>query len=179
MGERRPVTERSPIEFAAERWVGSSPERIFVVLADLRRHWPLLGGALAEAQMLDGERARLVLRLPPPLGWLGVSRTIETEVIESSSPRLLRGRACAGASSALIEWTVVEQCVGDATGSLVRFSAVITPGNALDEGVLRLARPWLARSGRRVLERLDATALALDEPIAAGLKDEPLEGTVS
>lgn len=172
------MAERRTIEFCAERRVNRGPERVFVVLADLRRHWPLLGGVLAEARMLDGargERARLVVRMPAPLGWLGGRRVVETEVLELQSPRLLRGRARSGASSAEIEWRVTEQPGGRGTGSHVKFSAVITPGSKFDSLMMRLGRPWLARSGRRVLERLDAEVMALDAPPAT----EPAEGTVS
>lgn len=172
------MADRRPIEFSAQRRIGRAPDRVFIVLADLRSHWPLLGGVLAEAEMLDGERgerARLAVRMPPPLGWLGARRIVDTEVLELRAPELLRGRAVAGASSALIEWRVAEQRGGRATGSHVRFSAVIAPGSVFDSMLLRLARPWLARQGRRVLARLDAEVIALDAPPAA----EPAEGTVS
>lgn len=162
---------RGQVAVGAERRIARPPVEVFDLLADLRRHWPLLGRELVYARMVDGaggDGASLVLRMP----LLGLRRRVVTQVVRAEAPELLEGRADAGASSVRISWLVAADG-GAAAGSLVRFNAVIEPGNLRDHAMAAAARPWLRRRAALVLERL-AAELADDDAKPGDSASAPL-----
>lgn len=164
----------------ASRRVAHPPERVFALLADLRRHWPLLGDSLAEAELNDGTGlggAVLTLRVRP---W--PARRVVTRVLVCEPPSLLAGDAYAGGSRARIEWRIAGdrqgedsaeagqvaaagQAVasGQTAAAAVSLSAVIDPAGPLDRLLAVLLRPWLRHNCRAVLHRLERE---LDEETA-------------
>lgn len=140
------------IVIGARRSVNHSPRQVFELLTDLRKHWPLLGADLVEADLVDGsngDSASLILRGPFP----GLQRTVVTRVIESQPYELFRGEATAGSTAAIIEWQLSEDGRPDAAD--VTFRALIEPGGIRDRFLVNAARPWLARRCAQVLKRLE------------------------
>jgi len=135
---------------AAECVIEYPRDRVFAVLSDLRRHWPLLGADLVEAGIRDGgsESAELVVRGPVP----GLQRRIITQVTTIEQDRHFGGVAEAGSTLASIDWLL-----GDAAaGTLVEFATRIEPGGLRDRLLLSAATPWLEHRCRQVLRRLEA-----------------------
>jgi hypothetical protein len=136
----------------ARRSIEHSPRRVFDLLTDLKRHWPLLGADLVEADLVDGaggDSASLIVRGPFP----GLQRTVVTRVIESHPYDLFRGEATAGSTVAIIEWQLSEN--GGAEASDVTFRAKIDPGGMRDRMLVTAAKPWLSRRCAQVLQRLE------------------------
>jgi uncharacterized protein YndB with AHSA1/START domain len=139
----------SIVTVGARREVDASPERVFTLLADLRRHWPLLGADLITADLVDGG-AELMLRGPVP----GLQRRVVTQVKESRPNELLRGEAVAGDTVAMIEWQLSEN--GSADRADVTFRARIEPSGLRDSMLVNAARPGLQMRCTQVLARLEA-----------------------
>jgi hypothetical protein len=140
------------VVIGARRRIGHSREDVFALLTDLRRHWPLLGADLVEADLVDGaggDGATLILRGPFP----GLQRRVVTEVVESRPYDLFRGEARAGSTIAMIEWQLSED--GGPGASDVTFRALIDPGGFRDRFLVNAARPWLSRRCAQVLKRLE------------------------
>ena len=140
------------VVIGARRSIDHSPRAVFDLLTDLRRHWPLLGADLVEADLVDGsdgDSASLIVRGPFP----GLQRTVVTRVIESHPYNLFRGEATAGSTVAIIEWQLSED--GGPGMSDVTFRALIEPGGIRDRFLVNAARPWLARRCAQVLKRLE------------------------
>jgi hypothetical protein len=149
------VSDDAPdvVVVGARRHVDHSPRRVFELLTDLTRHWPLLGADLVEADLVDGsngDSATLLLRGPLP----GIQRTVVTRVIESKPVELFRGEAAAGSTVAIIEWQLSED--GGAETCDVTFRARIAPGGLRDRLLVNAVKPWLSRRCAQVLDRLDA-----------------------
>jgi hypothetical protein len=124
---------------------------VYALLADLRRHWPLLGADLVEAGIVDGsgeESAQLLVRGPFP----GLEREITTRVTHSVDNESFGGLAEAGRTIAAIDWELTD---ADDGGTFVDFSTTIEPGGRRDQWLVSAARPWLARRCRQVLRRLE------------------------
>jgi hypothetical protein len=139
------------IVVGARQRLEHSPARVFGLLTDLTRHWPLLGADLVEADLVDGsdgDSATLILRGPLP----GIQRRVVTRVIESRPNELFRGEATAGPTVAIIEWQLSED--GTAASSDVTFRAHIHPGSRRDRLLVNAVRPWLSRRCAQVLARL-------------------------
>lgn len=136
---------------AAHRTLPFSPAQVYAVLADLERHWPLLGADLVEAGIVDGsgaESAELIVRGPVP----GLQRQIVTRVTVTEQDRRFGGIAEAGSTNATIDWLLEDTPDG---GTLVEFAARIEPGGLRDRMLLAAASPWLDRRCRQVLSRLE------------------------
>lgn len=156
------------------RRIAHPPERVFALLADLRRHWPLLGDALAEAELNVGTGlggAVLTLR-----AWPWPARRVVTRVSVCEPPSLFAGDAYAGGTRARIEWRIAiaghgEDSVdsgqagisGQTAAAAVSLIAVIDPVGPLDRLLAVLLRPWLRHNCRAVLQRLERE---LDEEAA-------------
>lgn len=140
----------SGVKVGASRDIARDASAIHDVLCDLRRHWPLLGADLIEADLVNGSRsARLLLRGPIP----GIEREVTTQVTHDEPPERFGGVAEAGRTRALIDWRLHQN--GDAV-TTVRFGAEIFPGGRRDRLLVAMARPWLQLRCRQVLERLEA-----------------------
>lgn len=149
------------IVIGARRRIAASPQAVFELLTDLRRHWPLLGADLVDADLGDGgEGASLILRGPIP----GLHRTVVTQVIDSRPHEFFSGEARAGSTVALIEWQLSEDGVPEASD--VTFRARIAPGGLRDRVLINAVRPWLSRRCAQVLERLEVELMS--ESVAAG-----------
>jgi len=58
------------VVIGARRRIGHSREDVFALLTDLRRHWPLLGADLVEADLVDGAGGVCADRFPGfSAGW--------------------------------------------------------------------------------------------------------------
>lgn len=139
------------IVVGSRRRVPYSPAVVYALLSDLTRHWPLLGGDLIEAGIVDGsgaESAELLLRGPLP----GISRRVVTRVTYASENSAFGGEAVAGSTRAAIDWKL-EPDGGGATA--VSFDVGIDPGSLRDRLLVQAARPWLARRCALVLSRLE------------------------
>lgn len=135
----------------AERVVAAGVADVFALLSDLSRHWPLLGGDLVEARIVDHtgeESAELLLKGPLP----GVNRRVVTRVTHVTPDRAFGGDALAAPSSARIDWRL-DPADGDATQ--VIFTVDIRPVGARDRLLLAAARGWLGRRCESVLDRLE------------------------
>jgi uncharacterized protein YndB with AHSA1/START domain len=133
---------------AAEREVRHPPERVFEFLADLRNHWRLQEGTYVEVDELSADGGVIRLRGP-----LGVSRRVETRVLEADPPRRVAGRAdLRGGTVGLVAWEISPA----ASGSRVRLSARVESSSVPDRILLALGgRAWLARLFGRTLANLD------------------------
>lgn len=139
------------IVVGARRTVDYSPAEVFALLSDLERHWPLLGGDLVEAGIVDGsgaESAELLLKGPVP----GLQRRVVTRVTYSRPDSAFGGDAVAGSTRAAIDWRL-EPVGEDATE--VSFSVGVDPGGIRDRLLVATARPWLQRRCGQVLSRLE------------------------
>lgn len=140
------------IVVGAEREVGAEVGEVFALLSDLARHWPLLGGDLLDARILDdGGAGSAELRLRGPLP--GISRKVTTRVTHVTHERAFGGEALAGASSARIDWRL-DPVVADASTQVI-FTVDITPVGRRDRLLMRAARGWLDRRCEAVLDRLE------------------------
>ena len=132
---------------AAERAVAAPPERVFEFLADLRNHWRLEPRFLEVGELgEDGGTIRLK-------GPLGLSRTVQTRVLEAERPVRVAGRAdLRGGTVGLVAWDIRPS----GSGSTVRLSAEIPEASAFDRIFLALGgRAWFRGLFRRALENLD------------------------
>ncbi len=132
---------------AAERAVAAPPERVFEFLADLRNHWRLEPRFLEVGELgEDGGTIRLK-------GPLGLSRTVQTRVLETERPVRVAGRAdLRGGTVGLVAWDIRPS----GAGSTVRLSAEIPEASAFDRIFLALGgRAWFRGLFRRALENLD------------------------
>lgn len=128
-----------------------SASDVYALLADLTRHWPLLGGDLIEAGIVEGERsgaADLVLRGPLP----GIRRRVRTRVTYANADTGFGGEAIAGDTRAAIDWQLAAR---GASITDVSFAVAIEPGGLRDRLLIAGARGWLARRCELVLERLE------------------------
>ena len=124
------------------------PERVFDFLADLRNHWRLQEGTFLELE--DVAESGGVIRLRGPLG---ISRRVETRVLEADRPRRVAGRAdLRGGTVGLVAWDIEP----NSPGSLVRLSAHVPSASLPDRVVLALGgRAWLRSVFGRALASLD------------------------
>jgi uncharacterized protein YndB with AHSA1/START domain len=130
-------------EMAANGIVPASPEIVFAFLEDLDNHW-LLADRFVEVVSLNGSAGgrrtggRVLLRGP-----LGLSRTVETRVVETSPPRSLSGTAgLGGGTLALVRWTLTPE----GEGTRVELSARLQRTGRLDALLLALGgRHWMRR----------------------------------
>ena len=132
---------------AAERTVAAPPERIFDFLADLRSHWRLERRFLELDELVeDGGTIRLK-------GPLGLSRSVQTRVLEAERPVRVAGRAdLSGGTVGLVAWDIRPS----GSGSIVRLSADVPEASPWDRVFLALGgRAWFAGLFRRALENLD------------------------
>lgn len=146
------------IVIGAEREVAFGAAEVFALLSDLSRHWPLLGGDLIDARIVDGtgeESAELLLKGPLP----GISRRVVTRVTHMTPDRAFGGVAQAEPSSARIDWRLDPQA-GEVTQ--VIFTVEIEPVGARDRLLLSAARGWLGRRCEDVLDRLELELVAGD-----------------
>ncbi len=132
---------------AVERTVAAPPERVFDFLADLRNHWRLEQRFL-ELNELGEDGGKIRLRGP-----LGLSRTVETRVLEAERPTRVAGRAdLSGGTVGLVSWDIRPS----GAGSSVRLSAEVPQASAFDRIFLALGgRAWFRGLFRRALENLD------------------------
>ena len=132
---------------AVERTVAAPPERVFDFLADLRNHWRLERRFL-ELNELGEDGGKIRLRGP-----LGLSRTVETRVLEAERPTRVAGRAdLSGGTVGLVAWDIRPS----GAGSSVRLSAEVPQASAFDRIFLALGgRAWFRGLFRRALENLD------------------------
>ena len=86
-------------------------------------------------------------------GPLGLSRTVETRVLEAERPTRVAGRAdLSGGTVGLVAWDIRPS----GTGSSVRLSAEVPQASAFDRIFLALGgRAWFRGLFRRALENLD------------------------
>ncbi|MGB3952521.1 MAG: SRPBCC family protein [Solirubrobacterales bacterium] len=146
----RPARGHGEFSVSATRGLPFAAETIYGLLADLRRHWPLLGPELVRADLIagsDGDSAELLLRVPG----LPLRRRVVTRVSLRQPPVRLAGEARAGRSVADIEWAI---CAAGAV-SEVSFSALVRPGSRRDAILALGARPWLSSRAAAVLARLE------------------------
>ena len=131
----------------AERAVAAPPERVFDFLADLRNHWRLERRFL-EVDELGEDGGKIRLKGP-----LGLSRTVETRVLEAERPVRVSGRAdLRGGTVGLVSWDIRPS----GTGSIVRLSAEVPEASPWDRLFLALGgRAWFAGLFRDALENLD------------------------
>jgi uncharacterized protein YndB with AHSA1/START domain len=129
---------------AVERAVAAPPERVFDFLADLRNHWRL------ERRFLERDELGGKIRLKGPMG---LSRTVETRVLEAERPVRVAGRAdLRGGTVGLVAWDIRPS----GTGSIVRLSAEVPEASPWDRLFLALGgRAWFEGLFRRALENLD------------------------
>jgi uncharacterized protein YndB with AHSA1/START domain len=134
---------------AAERAISAPPERVYEFLADLRNHWRLEEGAFLELDDVDESGGSIRLRGP-----LGLSRTVQTQVLEAEPYTRVAGRAdLRGGTVGLIAWEIRP----DGSGSRVRLSAEVAEASVPDRLVLMLGgRRWFRSLFERALENLDA-----------------------
>jgi uncharacterized protein YndB with AHSA1/START domain len=132
---------------AAERAVDAPPERVFDFLADLRNHWRLERRFL-ELDELGEDGGTIRLKGP-----LGLSRRVETRVLEAERPIRVAGRAdLRGGTVGLVSWDIRPS----ATGSVVRLSAEVPEAAPWDRLFLALGgRAWFEGLFRDALENLD------------------------
>lgn len=150
MGEARAGTERFDLVVAAERTIPQEIARVYALLADLPRHWPLLGDDLIRAELTGaaGTDADLLLRGPLP----GLRRRVRTQVTRAEPEHAFGGIATAGESSAAIDWRLFE---GEAGTTRVSVTVGVDAVGFFDRTLVFAARPWLAARCRSVLGRLE------------------------
>jgi uncharacterized protein YndB with AHSA1/START domain len=131
----------------AERTVAAPPERVFDFLADLRNHWRLEQRFL-ELDELGEDGGTIRLKGP-----LGLSRTVQTRVLEAERPVRVAGRAeLRGGTVGLVAWDIRPS----GSGSSVRLSAEVPEASVLDRALLALGgRAWFRGLFRRALDNLD------------------------
>lgn len=132
---------------AAERAVAAPPERVFEFLADLRNHWRL-ERRLLELDELGEDGGTIRLKGP-----LGLSRTVQTRVLEAEPPVRVAGQAdLRGGTVGLVAWDIRPS----GSGSMVRLSAEVPRASPFDRIFLALGgRAWFRGLFRRALENLD------------------------
>jgi uncharacterized protein YndB with AHSA1/START domain len=133
---------------SAERRIAQPPEVVFEFLADLRNHWKLEERSFVEVEELDGGGGVIRLRIPP-----GLSRRVETRLLETERPRLVSGRAdLRGGTVGLVTWRI--EPAGD--GSRVQLEAEVAQASRPDRALLALGgRAWLGGLFRRTLGNLE------------------------
>jgi uncharacterized protein YndB with AHSA1/START domain len=131
----------------AQRTVAASPERVFDFLADLRNHWRLEPRFL-ELDELGEDGGTIRLKGP-----LGLSRTVQTRVLEAERPVRVAGRAdLRGGTVGLVAWDIRPS----GSGSSVRLSAEVPAASPWDRVFLALGgRSWFRGLFRRALDNLD------------------------
>lgn len=135
----------------ARRTIGYPNSKVYELLSDLRRHWPLLGADLVEADIVDGSNdasAELLLRGPVP----GLERRVITRITYDVPDTAFGGEALAGSTRVAIDWRL-SPAADDATE--VSFDVGIDPGGIRDRLLVTAARPWLLRRCGQVLARLE------------------------
>jgi uncharacterized protein YndB with AHSA1/START domain len=146
-------------EISAAGAVSAPAAAVFDFLADLRNHWALSRGRIAEeGSSLDPSRGGQVRMRGP----LGIRRRAQTEVIAAEPPSLLRGRAVIGARTvADLEWRLSESTPDE---TLVELRAVVKSSSAVDSFILRAGGArWLERLFACVLNELSDHAPAITE----------------
>jgi hypothetical protein len=149
--ERDAQIETFPVVVGARRTIARPRTEVYGLLSDLRRHWPLLGGDLVEAGIVDGSdeaSAELLLRGPFP----GIERRVITRITHAEPEHAFGGEATAGRTRAAINWRL-EAASEHATE--VGFVVGIAPGGRRDRLMVFAARPWLHRRCEQVLSRLE------------------------
>ncbi len=132
----------------ARRTIAAPREELFALLEDLRAHWRL-AGRWVEVIELDTDRG--VVRMHAPLG---LSRTAQTRVLESTPSARLAGEAVVGRTRAAVSWTLEPS--GSAT--VVTLRAEVLEASAGDRALLAAGgRWWLRRRFGAILERLGAS----------------------
>ncbi len=134
----------------AERAIAHPPERVFEFLADLRNHWRLQEGTFVAVDAVADDGGTIRLQGP-----LGLSRRVETKVLEADPPRRVAGRAdLRGGTVGLVAWDIRPA----SGGSAVRLSAEVSQASLADRIVLVLGgRAWLRRLFGRALVALEDT----------------------
>lgn len=139
------------IVIGARRTIHFPQADVYSLLSDLRQHWPLLGGDLVDAGIVDGSdegSADLLLRGPFP----GLERRVVTRITYAVPESAFGGEATAGSTRAAIDWKL-EPSGKRATE--VSFDVGIDPGGISDRLLVTAARPWLHRRCGQVLKRLE------------------------
>lgn len=150
--EARAAAQEFEIVVGARRVIPCATDDVYAFLSDLEKHWPLLGGDLVEAGIVDGsgrESAELILRGPIP----GLTRRVVTSVTYAVPGSAFGGEAVAGSTRAAIDWRLV---AADDDSTEVSFNVGIDPGGVRDRLLVNGARPWLQRRCGQVLARLEA-----------------------
>ncbi|MFT4049001.1 MAG: SRPBCC family protein [Solirubrobacterales bacterium] len=146
-----PARREHEVSIGARRSVPFEVRAVYELLSDLTKHWPLLGGDLVEAGLVDpseADSAELILRGPFP----GVTRRVVTRVTYAVPESAFGGEAVAGSTLASIDWRLAAEGAGV---TVVSFDVGIDPGGMRDRLLLGAARPWLSRRCQQVLERLE------------------------
>lgn len=139
------------VVIGARRTIAHAPSDVYALLSDLRQHWPLLGGDLVDAGIVDGSddgSAELILRGPFP----GLERRVVTRITYAVPDSAFGGEATAGSTLAAIDWRLAP--AGDGATE-VSFDVGIDPGGLRDKVLVAAARPWLQRRCGQVLARLE------------------------
>jgi uncharacterized protein YndB with AHSA1/START domain len=133
---------------SAERTISAPPERVFEFLSDLRNHWQLEEHAF---ELEDVTESGGTIRLRGPLG---LSRKVQTRVLEAEAPSRVAGRAdLSGGTVGLVAWEIRP----DGAGSRVRLSATVEDAFPPDRLLLALGgRRWFCRLFERALANLGA-----------------------
>lgn len=138
-----------------ERTIGASPQVIFDLLADPKRHSEIDGSGTVQGAKGGAERLRLASRFGMSMR-LGIPYGTENEVVEFEEPRRIawqtRGAGVARMFGGRIwryELEPVEGC------TLVKESWDITHENPLTKPVVRMAAAATAKNMTATLERIE------------------------
>jgi hypothetical protein len=144
-------SEGFSVVIGAQRTIPHVPSEVYGLLSDLRQHWPLLGGDLVDAGIVDGSEdasAELLLRGPFP----GLERRVITRITYAVPDTAFGGEAIAGSTRAAIDWRLA---LAGGKSTEVSFDVGIDPGGMRDRLLVAAARPWLQRRCGQVLTRLE------------------------
>ena len=135
---------------AAERAGAAPPARVFDFLADHRKH-RRLARRLLELDELGEDGGTIRLKGP-----LGLSRMVQTRVLEVERPVRVAGRAdLRGGTVGLVAWDIRPS----GSGSIVRLSAEVPDASPWDRLFLALGgRAWFEGLFRDALENLNTVA---------------------
>jgi hypothetical protein len=139
------------MRITAERAITAPAVELFEFLSDLENHWRLTGKGI-EVFKLTGEPGHRTGGRVRIRGPLGISRTVQTEVLAAHPHTEMHGRARIGRSTeAMIRWRLVPQ---DNERTVVTLDADAHPG-PLDRALLIAGgQRWMTRLFSRTLDRL-------------------------
>lgn len=162
----------APITASAE--LAQRPEAVFDFLADLRNHVLLAPDSveLRSRDLPSNLPVQAIVRLRGPLA---IRRTATTEIVSTTRPALIAGRASIGTQTRVsIAWTIASQ----PGGSSVSLRVIVHATGLLDGLVLKLGvRRWLQRRFADALaclpDRLARAAASPDPGRVASLRLRP------